>query len=155
MSHPVYSKTKFGRLPLTAFKFPKSMFHRTKPSRLFHKKPKARHKKELVFLICVLISETGNWLYWVIASAGLLFILLLTMVIVIVKRNKRCGRLKVTRRGKKRAQWFYLLPPRVFFTRHEYQSVKEANRVGESVIKRRASTYATLPLCKVFVCIYG
>lgn len=53
MSHPVYSKTKFGRLPLTAFKFPKSMFHRTKPSRLFHKTESKTQKGTCLSNLCL------------------------------------------------------------------------------------------------------
>jgi hypothetical protein len=80
----------------------------------------------------------------------LLFVVGLTCCCIVHNRRYRKTR-KITRRGTgKRAQWLYWLPPRIFLTRHEYQRAIEAKTVGEGIIKRRNSTYKTLPLCQVF-----
>jgi hypothetical protein len=56
----------------------------------------------------------------------------------------------ITPRGtRRRAQWIYWVPPRIFLTLHEYQRAMEAKTVGEGIIERRNSTYQKLPLCQV------
>jgi hypothetical protein len=65
--------------------------------------------------------------------------------------QKRHRTLKIAPRGtRNRAQWIYWIPPKIFLTRHEYQRAMEAKTVRQGVIERRNSTYAKLPLCKVF-----
>jgi hypothetical protein len=56
----------------------------------------------------------------------------------------------ITPRGaRRRAQWVYWLPTRIFLTRHEYHWAMEAKTVGKGIIERRNSTYQKLPLCQL------
>ena len=68
-----------------------------------------------------------------------------------ILHNRKYRRTKdITPRGtKRRAQWLYWIPPRIFLTRHEYQRAMDAKTVGEGVITKRNSTYNRLPLCQV------
>ena len=74
-----------------------------------------------------------------------------------ILHNRKYRRTKdITPRGtKRRAQWLYWIPPRIFLTRHEYQRAMDAKTVGEGVITKRNSTYNRLPLCQVlkFCCL--
>ena len=79
----------------------------------------------------------------------LLMVVGVTCSCIIHNRKYRRTRTITPRGTRRRAQWIYWLPPRIFLTRHEYQRAMEAKTVGEGIIERRNSTYQKLPLCQV------
>ncbi len=79
----------------------------------------------------------------------ILMVVGLTCGCIIHNRKYRRARTITPRGTRRRAQWFYWVPPRIFLTRHEYQRAMEAKTVGEGIIERKNSTYQKLPLCQV------
>ena len=81
-----------------------------------------------------------------VVSGGLLAIGLFC----IFRRIQRCKSKRSSPGNRRiRIQWLYITRPRIYLTRRSYQRAKEANAVGRDIIKKRESTYASMPLAKV------